>query len=214
MHAIGDAAFDQACRALKAALDEYPRENHRHAIIHDCLPTEEGIAICSEYGILMPVQTAFIRWPQEPDEYLEEILGRERSMRLNPLRTFADNGIIMSAGSDAPCTDPDPIEWIYKACNHSVKSQSLTVGEALKVCTYNGYYTSFDENERGSLETGKMADMVILSGNPLDTPADKLDQLKVKKLILGGHSYRSARKNIAQQMLGGVLSDVSRRHDA
>ena len=68
MHAIGDKAFDQACRALKAALDDYPRKDHRHGIIHDCLPTEEGIKICRDYNIQMPVQSAFINWKQEPDE--------------------------------------------------------------------------------------------------------------------------------------------------
>ena len=103
---------------------------------------------------MLPVQSAFIDWPQEPDEYLEDILG-ERSQRLNPLRTFTEHGIMMSAGSDGPCTDPDPIEWMYRACNHSVPEESLTVQEALKMCTYNGYYTTFDEKERGSLETGK-----------------------------------------------------------
>ena len=48
MHAIGDRAFNQATRALKAALDDYPREDHRHTIIHACLPTEEGIEICQK----------------------------------------------------------------------------------------------------------------------------------------------------------------------
>ena len=53
------------------------------------------------------------------------------------------------------------LKWMYRACNHSVPEESLTVQEALKMCTYNGYYTTFDEKERGSLETGKIADMVI-----------------------------------------------------
>lgn len=75
MHAIGDRAFNQATRALKAALDDYPREDHRHTIIHACLPTEEGIEICKKYNISLSVQTAFIDWRQEPDEYLKEILG-------------------------------------------------------------------------------------------------------------------------------------------
>ena len=87
LHAIGDKAFDQAARALKAALDDCPRNDHRHGIIHCCLPTKEGIAICKEYKIQMPVQSAFIGWKQEPDSYLEELLGTERTSRLNPIRT-------------------------------------------------------------------------------------------------------------------------------
>ena len=74
-------------RAIAAALEDYPRVNHRHAIIHACLPTAEGIALCKRYNIILPVQTAFINWPQEPDAYLQEILG-DRARHLNPLRTF------------------------------------------------------------------------------------------------------------------------------
>ena len=125
IHAIGDAAFNQAARAIKAALDEYPREDHRHSIIHACLPTEEGMAICAGYGLILPVQSAFINWPQEPDSYLEQILG-ERSQRLNPLNDYHKQGILLCAGSDGPCTDPDPIQWMHKACNHSVKEQALS----------------------------------------------------------------------------------------
>ena len=128
MHAIGDRAFNQATRALKAALDDYPREDHRHTIIHACLPTEEGIEICKKYNI-----------------------------------SFSENGIRLSAGSDAPCTTPDPINWMYKACNHSCAEEALSVKDALRMCTYNGYLATFDEKDRGSLETGKIADMAILS---------------------------------------------------
>lgn len=205
MHAIGDAAFRQATHALKAALDDYPRKDHRHAIIHACLPTQEGIDICREYNILLPVQSAFINWPQEPDEYLEKILG-ERSGRLNPLRSFADNNIVLSAGSDAPCTDPDPIMWIYKACNHSVPSQSLSVYEALRMCTYNGYYASFDEKERGSLEKGKIADMVILSKDPYSVPKEELKDIEVKQLFLGGEKYKPVSKGAVSHLLKGMTN--------
>lgn len=204
MHAIGDAAFAQATRALKAALDDFPRENHRHAIIHACLPTAEGIEICRKYHISLPVQTAFIGWPQEPDEYLESILGA-RSERLNPLRTFLDNSIVMGAGSDGPCTDPDPINWIYKACNHSNPAQSISVRDALRMCTYNGCCLSFDEAERGSLETGKIADMAILSKNPYAIPTDELGTMKVEELYLGGEKYRKVAKSPVAHIMKGIF---------
>jgi predicted amidohydrolase YtcJ len=159
MHAIGDKAFDQATRALKAALDDFPREDHRHGIIHDCLPTEEGMKICKDYHIQLPMQIAFDNWKQEPPEYTESILGPERNARLNPVRSFMEAGCVVSFGSDAPCTDPDPIVWLYKAVNHSNPSESVSIQQALRMCTYNGYYTTFDEKERGSLEEGKIADM-------------------------------------------------------
>lgn len=204
-HAIGDAAFDQATRALKAALDDCPRKDHRHGIIHACLPTEEGLAICRDYQIQLPMQTAFIDWKQEPDEYLESILGK-RADKLNPIRTMWDMGISISAGSDGPCTDPDPIQWIYKACNHSNSQQSLSVFEALRMCTYNGAYASFDEQERGSLEIGKRADMALLSSNPYKMPKERLNELHVKALYLEGKPYEKQKGSAAGAVLGGMLS--------
>ncbi len=206
MHAIGDKAFDQACRAIKAALDDYPRKDHRHGILHDCLPTEEGIRICSEYGIQMPVQSAFINWKQEPDSYLEEILGPERLSRLNPLRTFERAGIMVSFGSDAPCTSPDPIVWIDRAVNNANKSEAITVKQAIRMCTVNGYSVTFDEDKRGTLEAGKIADMVVLSENPYDIPAEQLKRLRVEKLYLGGTEYRSCKENILRAALRGLTS--------
>ena len=205
MHAIGDAAFDQATRCLKAALDDFPREDHRHGIIHACLPTEQGLDICAAYGIHLPMQTSFIDWPQEPDSYLERILG-ERAGRLNPLRTMLDKGIMLSAGSDAPCTDPDPMLWLHRACNHSNPDESVTIQEALKMCTRNGSWVTFDEAERGSLEKGKVADMVILSGDPYTTPRERLLDLKVERLYLAGIPYRKQSQGAVRAVLAGMTN--------
>ena len=206
LHAIGDQAFNQACRCLWAALDDYPREDHRHGIIHDCLPTQEGMRICGEYHIQMPVQTAFIGWRQEPDSYLESILGPERASRLNPLRTLLDHGIVLSAGSDGPCTTPDPISWIHRAVNHSNPGESISVQEALRMCTYNGYWTCFDEEERGSLEAGKVADMVILSRDPYTVPARELETIQAEQLLLKGKPYKSCRGSVLKTVLSGLIS--------
>ena len=206
MHAIGDKAFDQAVRALKAALDDCPREDHRHGIIHDCLPTEEGIRICAQYGIQMPVQSAFINWKQEPDTYLESIMGAERCARLNPIRTFKDAGINVSFGSDAPCTTPDPIMWMDKAVNNPNREEAVTVQDALRMCTINGCRTTFDEKERGSLEAGKIADMVILSADPYTAEPEKIAELKAEKLILGGREYVSAKRSVFSAVWDGLRS--------
>ncbi len=205
IHAIGDAAFDQATKALKAALDDFPRKDHRHGIIHACLPTKEGLEICRDYHIQILLQTSFINRPQEPDEYLSEILGSDRTEKLNPLHTFAEYGIPVSAGSDAPYTDPDPILWIHNACNHSIKEQSLSVYEALRMCTYNGCRASFDEDKYGSLEDGKKADMVILSENPYAVPVENLKNLKVEQLVLSGKNYLPQTGSCVALLLKGVF---------
>lgn len=208
MHAIGDAAFDQATRCLKEALDDFPRDDHRHGIIHACLPTIEGLAICADYGIQLPMQTAFIDWPQEPDAYLEELLGAPRAARLNPLRDLWDAGIVLSAGSDAPCTSPDPLMWMHKACNHSVPEQSLSVREALRMCTYHGAWTTFDEGERGSLEAGKVADFVKLSANPYETGPAGLAGIEVQQLHLQGEPYRPQSQGVVAAVVRGMAMRV------
>ena len=202
LHAIGDAAFEQAACALKAALDDYPRQDHRHTIIHACLPTEPGINICAEYGIALAVQSCFVDWPNEPQEYLERILG-ERAAQLNPFKTYADRGIVQALGSDGPCTEPDPMLWVHKACNNG--EQSLTVQEALKMATYNTYWMSFDEKERGSLEVGKFADMVILTADPYETDVKQLADIKVEQLFLQGKPYGKISQSPIGQGLRGML---------
>ena len=79
---------------------------------------------------------------------------------LNPIGSFERNGISVSFGSDAPYTFPDPILWIHKAVNHSNPPERVPVRSAVRMATWNGAYAAFDEKGRGSLEEGKVADMV------------------------------------------------------
>jgi predicted amidohydrolase YtcJ len=190
MHAIGDAAFDQAVAAIAGALADCPREDHRHTIIHACLPTAHGLETCAKLGIRIALQPAFLHWEQEPLEYLESIMGA-RAYGISPLRTMADLGIELSGGSDAPCTVPNPIDGIWAACNHYVPGESLTIQEALNLYTRNAARGSFDEKERGSLETGKLADMIILNRDPLSLPPAELRSLKVEALFLEGKPYEA-----------------------
>ncbi len=200
VHAIGDAAFDQAVDALELALKEHPREDHRHTIIHACLPTDAGLDKVARLGIGIAAQPAFIHWTLEPMEYLEKILG-SRAYKLNPLKKMVKMGITVSGGSDAPCTLPDPIDGIYCACNNTVPEESLSIAEALKLFTINAAWMSFDEKQRGTLETNKIADMVVLSRNPLEMKPEDLRELKVESLLLHGREYRPGQ---------GVFSMLSR----
>ena len=74
------------------------------------------------------------------------------------------------------------------------------------MCTYNGYYVTFDENERGSLETGKTADMVILSANPYAIPPQDITSLRVEQLLLGGKPYQSCRESVPRMIARGMVS--------
>ena len=203
LHAIGDAAFEQAVTAMEAALTDHKREDHRHTIIHACLPTKRGLEKVAKLGIGIAAQPAFLQWPLEPLEYVESIMGK-RVYEISPLRDMLDMGIHTSGGSDAPCTLPDPVEGIYCACNHYVPGQSVTIQEALKMFTLEGAWTSFDEKERGSLETNKIADMTIMNRNPLSMKPEALRSLKVEKLILGGKAYKPG-QSLPSLLLRGLV---------
>jgi len=191
MHVIGDAAVSRAVKALEAALLDYPREDHRHTLIHACLIPPEDLKKIAELGIGITLQPGFLISPLEPIEYLNEILG-SRVKGSSPLKSILDAGIHLSGGSDAPVTHPDPIEGIYGACNHPYDpEQSVSIVDALKMYTYEIAWTAFDEKDRGSLEEGKIADMVILNQNPLLLDPKELLSLKVEKLILHGEEYQS-----------------------
>jgi predicted amidohydrolase YtcJ len=190
LHTVGDAAIDQALKALGAALQDFPREDHRHTIIHACLPSSQTLESCAALGIGITLQPGFISSPLEPPEYLEKILGN-RARTSSPYRSMVDLGIHVSGGSDAPVTPPDPIAGIYGACNHPYDpGQSLAVSEALRMFTYEVAWMSFDEQERGTLEQGKVADLVVLNRNPLELKEEELRDLAVEQLYLSGKPYR------------------------
>lgn len=188
MHAIGDAAIEQALVAYEMALKDFPRKDHRHVIIHADLMDAKTIGRAAELGLCIALQTPFLHWQQEPVEYLQHILGN-RIEKMIPLKRMLNNGLIIAGGSDAPCTLPNPISAIHAACNHPNPDQSISVLDALRMHTSWCAKLSFDENERGSLTEGKVADFVVLDQNPLQTPKEKLKELKIESVYLKGNMY-------------------------
>jgi predicted amidohydrolase YtcJ len=98
-------------------------------------------------------------------------------------------GLTIGGGSDAPCSLPDPIAGVHTACNHPNPDESIGVLDALRMHTSACAHLSFDENERGTLTTGKRADFVVLDQNPLKVKVEKLNTIKVRALYLKGDAY-------------------------
>ena len=76
------------------------------------------------------------------------------------------------------------------------------------MCTYNGAWTTFDEKERGSLEAGKIADMVVLSANPYEVPVETLGDIKVERTLLQGVDYQPQTRSMPSAILAGILSSA------
>ncbi len=204
MHAIGDAAVEQALTALEAAQRDTPRQDTRHIIIHACLLSERSLERAAELGVGITSQAGFLISPLEPPEYLEEIIG-DRVHASSPFRSIVDGGIHFSGGSDAPVCPPNPFLGIHGLCNHPYDSgQSLTIEEALRAYTHEVAWMSFDDEDRGTLEKGKIADMVIVDSNPLETKLADLSGLTTKQLLVAGKPYAPA-----QGVLGALLSGMT-----
>jgi hypothetical protein len=202
VHAIGDAAIGQALTAYEAALKDFPRDDHRHIMIHADLMDAESIQRASELKLCIALQAPFLHWRQEPVEYLSRILG-DRIKDLIPLRSLLESGLTVAGGSDAPCTLPDPIVGIHAACNHPNPDESVCALDALRMHTSVCAKLSFDEKSRGTLTNGKRADFVVLDQNPLLMPAEALNTIKVQTLYLKGEKY-SGQEN---RSIAGLLLD-------
>lgn len=188
LHATGDAAVKQAIIAYEAALEDFRRTDHRHVIIHANLIPPDLLERAKNIGLHLAVQPSFLYWEEEPMEYLVSILGN-RAADLIPLRSIIESGIITAGGSDAPCTPPNPIQGIYAACNHPNPDQRISAIDALRMYTNWAARLSFDEEQRGTLTAGKLADLAVLDKNPLTLATDKIREINVTKLYIKGIPY-------------------------
>lgn len=188
LHAIGDAAIEQALNAFENALNILPRKNHRHIIIHADLMNPALIQKAARLGIHIALQTPFLQWREEPVEYLETILGN-RLKDLIPLKSMLDAGIPMASGSDGPCTLPNPIFGIHAACNHPNPDERISALDALRMHTSWCARFSFDESARGTLSAGKTCDFAVLDKNILDIPVETIKNVNVEDVYFRGKRY-------------------------
>lgn len=190
IHAIGDRGIDVALDAIEAALRKHPVADMRHRIEHCsvCTPKQQeriknlGVVPCSSIGYMWGVG----------DDYIENF-GPERLRWLHPHRSYIDKRIIASGNSDWPVSTADPMKQIYSAVTRKTRtgqsfdeSERITVMEAIRIYTWNGAYAGYEENVKGSIETGKLADMVVLSDDILTIPKDKIKDIKIDMTIIDG----------------------------
>ena len=205
MHAIGDAAVEQALAGFEAAYNDYPQEDVRHILIHGDLMSETAIKKAAKLHITIAVQPAFLHWREEPESYLTKILGA-RAKQILPLRSMVDHGLLVTSGSDGPCTVPDPLYGIYAACNHPDQAQSLTPLEALKTYTLWAAKSAGDDNLYGSLSAGKKANFVVLDKNILEIPKEAIKDIKLCGVFLDGKRYKKGQPFNAARFAVKVLS--------
>lgn len=186
LHAIGDKAIAQVVRAYERAQKKYPRYDARHRIEHAELPTPELIEKIAKLGITIGVQPTFETfWGGQYKMYAAR-LGKERANSTNPFRSYCNNGILLAGGSDSDVTPMDPLLGISSAINHPNTEQRLTVKEALALYTTNAAKIAFQENDRGSIDIGKRADLVVLNENPFETMPEQIPNIIIVTTIING----------------------------
>ncbi len=188
IHCEADRAIEQVLYAYEKALRHFPRKDHRHRIEHFEVPTENQIERVARSGILTGMQPAFLPafFFRNGVERYDAFLGRSRLRRIHPYRTMLSYGIFMAGGSDSPVTKIDPLLGIEAAVNHPHSEERLPVLEAVKLFTINGARFAFEEDQKGSIESGKAADLVILSEDPCSAPVEKIGRISIEMTLVDG----------------------------
>ncbi len=189
IHAMGDGAAKMVAEQIARILDEAPREDHRHYLHHVAVkPPEDTLALMAARGIMVASQPAFT---VGLGAYAAEALEGEREATQNPTRSLLDAGIEVSHGSDSAPYGPLITIWTAvtrRGFDGEVHGPEEAVGieEAIRLHTRAPARFSFEEDEKGAIVEGMLADFVVLSGDPLSTPPDDLRDLRVERVFIGG----------------------------
>jgi hypothetical protein len=183
VHAIGDRAIDMTLKAFERALEMAPWREHRHRVEHASVLNENLIRRMKKLGVIVSVQPYFVI----SDFWVEQRLGKERVRWTYPFKTLMENGVLVVGGSDSPVEPISPLLGIHAAVNREVSPhERITVEEALRLYTINAAYASFEEQIKGSIEAGKLADLVVLSDDLFKIEPSRIKDVKVEMTIVGG----------------------------
>lgn len=191
VHCVGDAAVDLALDAYEEAMNAYPRPDPRHRIEHGILCTPEATRRMAELGVVVSTQPQFLR---VGGDYWSSVFGPERAKRAIVTREWLDNGVHLALGSDAPTTPwYTPQVTLAGAVGRVTASnqvlepgQCLTIQEALRAHTLGAAYAAHEEAVKGSIEPGKLADLVVWRGDPYTMTLQQLWQAEVDMTLVGG----------------------------
>jgi predicted amidohydrolase YtcJ len=189
IHAIGDAAIAMTVDAYDQVLQAYPRNDHRHYLCHfTVLPPERTMDIMAKQHILIAQQPNFTY--NLEGRYVDALEGT-RLTKNNALQTPIKKGIFMAFGSDN--LPIGPLVGLYAAVTRKGESgkvfgpeEAVSMKDALTMYTRSGAFITREEHLKGSLEAGKVADMVVFPEDLMTIAPEKLLTLKVDMTIVGG----------------------------
>lgn len=191
IHANGDAAIDDVLYAIGEAQRRLPRPDARHRIEHAQSVREDQLDKIKELGITPSFFNDHVYY--FGDDHRDTYLGEDRARRISPLRSAVERGIRFSLHNDSPITPPSPLHLVSVAVNRLTASgrelgpeYRITPYQALRAVTIDAAWQAFEEDDKGSIETGKLADLVILADNPLTADPLDLHKIPVLQTMIGG----------------------------
>lgn len=190
LHGIGDRAIDLCLEALEEALKKSPREDARPRLEHATMLNPAAIERIKKWHVIPVMQPAFI-WELADNWYHQ--LGLERGRKCKPFKTLLEKEIPIAFSSDRPVVNGAPLLGIHAAVNQKTRSgqdfnqeEKISVAEAIQCYTINGAYATGEEKIKGSLEVGKLADLVILGEDITKVPPPALKDIPIVATMVGG----------------------------
>ena len=200
VHCNGDASSEQFLNAYEHVMKNYPNDAKRHALrptmIHCQTVREDQLDRMRALEMIASVFVGHVYY--WGDVHLVN-LGSERAARISPVRSAMERGIVTNFHTDTPVTEPFLFHSVWTAVNRITRDgnilgpeQRVEIYDALKAVTINTAYSYFEEDIKGSLSPGKLADLIILTANPLTVHKMELQHIKVLECIKEGKTVYTA----------------------
>jgi predicted amidohydrolase YtcJ len=188
-HAVGDAAIDEVIAAYEAADAEKSIAGKRWSLEHGFIPQNDQFSRMKKLGLVISAQDhLYLAGPS-----LVSYWGQARAARTTPMRAYLDQGFVVAGGTDSAVVPYPPLWVIYHFVSRDTISggvmgaeQKISRKEALQVETINNAYLTFEERTKGSIEIGKLADLVVLPEDILSCPDKHIEQMSVEMTMVGG----------------------------
>lgn len=192
IHTIGDACLDMVLNAYEKALAEHPRKDHRHGVVHCQISRPEQLQKIADLGLHVYAQSIFLDYD---NHIVEPRVGKELAATSYNWKTLMEKGVSVSNGTDCPVELPDPLvcmecgvtrTTLHDHVGPYLPDQAFTVREALDSYTCRAAEASFDENKKGRIAPGFLADFVVLDQNPFEVSPDEIHKIPVAATFLAG----------------------------
>jgi hypothetical protein len=188
-HANGDLAIEEILGVYEQIQQENPRRDPRFRIEHCTLLNDSLIRRMSKLKAIPAPFSCYVYFHGD----VMHFYGEERTKNMFPMRSFLDAGLRPTDASDYTASPSDPMMWLQSQLTRTDPkgnvwgaSQRIKLEEAIRCGTLNGAYASFEEQIKGSLTPGKLADLVVLAQDPFKTEPSQLINIKVERTMVGG----------------------------